>query len=119
MALYTDITVDQGSTYSGRIPVVGANGLPVNLTGYFVRGQIRRSYSSLTSIAFTCSIEDPLTGVVFINLSPQQTALIKPGRYVFDVEIYNADESDVIRISEGQVDVTPRVIRTATNNNTP
>jgi hypothetical protein len=109
MAQYTDIIIDQGSTYLGKLPVIGANTLPVDLTGYAVRGQIRRSYSSLTSISFLATIDDAEGGIVFISLTPTQTASLKPGRYVFDVEIYNSDESDVIRISEGQVTVMPRV----------
>ena len=111
MAQYTDIIIDQGSTYSGKIPVVGANKLPIDLTGFDARGQIRRSYSSLNYVAFSTSIDDPESGIVFINLTPIQTGNLKPGRYVFDVEIYNDDETDVIRICEGQVDVTPRATK--------
>lgn len=111
MAQYTDITIDQGSTYSGKIPVVGSNKLPVDLTGYSARGQIRRSYSSLTSVAFSTSIQDPESGVIFVNLTPAQTGAMKPGRYVFDVEIYNTNGSDVIRVSEGQAEVTPRATK--------
>ena len=112
MAQYTDITIDQGSTYSGKIPVVGANKIAVDLTGFNSRGQIRRSYSSLTSVEFSTNIEDPESGEIFINLTPAQTSEMKPGRYVFDVEIYNEDESDVIRVCEGQAEITPRATRT-------
>jgi hypothetical protein len=111
MAQYTDITIDQGSTYSGKIPVIGANKLPVDLTNFDARGQIRRSYSSLTSVNFSTSIDDPTSGEIFINLTPTQTGAMKPGRYVFDVEIYNADETDVIRVCEGQAEITPRATK--------
>lgn len=111
MAQYTDITIDQGSTYSGKIPVIGANKLPVDLTDFDARGQIRRSYSSLTSVNFSTSIDDPTSGEIFINLTPTQTGAMKPGRYVFDVEIYNADETDVIRVCEGQAEITPRATK--------
>lgn len=111
MAQYTDIIIDQGSTYSGKIPVIGSNKLAVDLTGYSARGQIRRSYQSLTSISFSTSIDDPTSGVIFINLTPAQTAALKAGRYVFDVEIYNANSSDVIRVCEGQAEVTPRATK--------
>ena len=113
MAQYSDITIDQGSTYIGRIPVVDSNKLPVDLTAYEARGQIRRSYTSINAVSFNTLIDDPESGVVTISLSPQETADMRPGRYVFDVEIYTADESDVIRISEGQVEVTPRATLSA------
>lgn len=113
MAQYTDIIIDQGSTYSGKIPVIGPNKLPVDLTGYDARGQIRKSYSSSTFVQFSTNIEDPTSGEVFISLTPTQTGEMKPGRYVFDVEVYNEDESDVIRICEGQAEITPRATYTA------
>lgn len=112
MAQYTDITIDQGSSYSGKIPVVGVNKLAVNLSGFSARGQIRKSYSSSSAVLFNTEIdENPATGIVYISLTPDQTSSMKSGRYVFDVEIYNDDESNVIRISEGQVTVTPRVTK--------
>ena len=111
MAQYTDITIDQGSTYSGKIPVIGANKLPVDLTGFSARGQIRRSYSSLTFVNFSTSIDDPSSGEIYINLTPTQTGAMKPGRYVFDVEIYNINETDVIRVCEGQAEITPRTTK--------
>ena len=114
MAQYTDITIDQGSTYTGKIPVVGANKLPVDLTGFNARGQIRRSYSSLTSVNFMTSIDEPVSGEIYISLTPTQTAEMRPGRYVFDVEIYNGDESDVIRVCEGQAEITPRATKSST-----
>ena len=112
MAQYTDIIIDQGSSYSGKIPVIGFNNLPVNLNGFLARGQIRKSYSSLTAVDFTAVVDNnPSTGIVYVSLTPQQTAEMKPGRYVFDVEIYNSNTSEVIRISEGQATVTPRVTK--------
>lgn len=111
MAQYTDITIDQGSTYTGKIPVVGSNKLPVDLTGFSARGQIRRSYQSLTSVDFSTTIDEPVTGEIFISLTPEQTGAMRPGRYVFDVEIYNEDESDVIRVCEGQAEITPRATK--------
>ena len=108
MALYTDIIIDQGSTYTGKIIVTGDNKLPIDLTGFSARSQIRKAYKSLNATSFHCSIDDPLSGEIFISLTPAETGAMKAGRYLFDVEIYNIDESDVIRVSEGQVEVTPR-----------
>lgn len=109
MALYTDISIDQGSTYSGRIPVVNNDGLPVDLTSFDARGQIRKSYASTSAINFDIVIDDPVSGVINLRLDPEVTQTLKAGRYVFDVEIY--DNTDVIRVSEGQVHVSPRVTR--------
>ncbi len=112
MAEYTDIFVDQGSNLSSTVEVTDKNGAPTDLTGYSVRGEVRRSHTSSLSATFTAAIDsDPTTGVVTISLSPSQTALLKSGRYVYDVEVYIDDspETTVLRVSEGQVHVTPRV----------
>jgi hypothetical protein len=109
MALYTDISIDQGSTYTGRIPVVNSDGRAVDLTSFQARGQIRKTYASTSAIDFDIIIDDPTSGVVNIGLTPDVTQTLKPGRYVFDVEIF--DSTDVIRVSEGQVHVSPRVTR--------
>lgn len=113
MALYTDIAIDQGSTYTGRIPVVDSNGLPVDLTAFSSRGQIRKSYESTSAVDFTTDISDPESGVINLALSAATTSAIKAGRYLFDVEIF--DSTTVIRVSEGQVHVSARVTQPQTN----
>lgn len=106
MATYSDIFIDQGSTYSSTIDVLDANGLPFNLTGYFARGQIRKTYSSINAINFIININEPNAGKVNISLLAATTRSMKAGRYVYDVEIYNSN-GHVIRISEGQVEISP------------
>jgi hypothetical protein len=112
MAIYADLTVDRGSYFESTIEVNDVNGAIKNLTGYLARGKIRKSYTSSTSYSFTTSIPDPETGKVIISLSPQTTLSLKSGRYVYDVEVYEPDsQGDVVRIVEGQVDVTPSVVQ--------
>lgn len=111
MALYSDINIDQGSSFSSTINVKDANGLPFDLDGYSARGQIRKSYASLTAINFSTVVLAPTTlGQVGVSLTSAVTKTLKAGRYVFDVEIYNIS-NDVIRIAEGQVNVSPSVTR--------
>lgn len=113
MAFYTDIIIDQGSGYTATIPVCTLNKFPLDLTNYFGRGQIRRNYSASLAVDFRVEVQgDPTNGLIQISLTPQQTATMKAGRYVFDIEVYNED--NVIRVIEGQVTINPRV--TQTNN---
>ena len=56
MAVYANISIDQGSTFSSTVTVEGSDGLVFNLTGYTVRGQIRKSYTSTSFTAFTATI---------------------------------------------------------------
>ena len=111
MAVISNLSVDQGATFTAEVAVSGSDGATLDLTGYTAEGQIRKTYTSSTSIAFTATIEAPTTGNVNISLSAAQTGAMKPGRYVYDVEITNDGGNTVTRILEGQVEVTPSVTR--------
>lgn len=110
MATYSDIFIDQGSSYSSTIDVLDSNRLPYNLTGYTARGQIRKSYASQNAINFATNINTPLEGKVNISLTSTQTRGMKAGRYVYDIEVYNIS-GHVLRISEGQVEISPATTR--------
>lgn len=109
MAIYSNFSIDQGSTFSSVITVEGQDGLVFNLTGYTARGQIRKSYSSATAVNFTAAVTSAAEGKITITLSATQTGSLKPGRYVYDIEIVNGDV--VLRVVEGQLEVNPRVTR--------
>lgn len=108
MATYSNIYIDQGSTYSSVIDVKDSNGLPFNLTGYESRGQIRKSYSSANTTVFATNINLPLEGKVAVSLTAGQTRAMKAGRYIYDIEIFN-DGGHVVRIAEGQVEINPGI----------
>ena len=110
MAIYSNFTIDQGTTFSANIDVTDAEGDVLNLTSYTVAGQMRKSYNSTTFTAFSASVSNATGGVVTIGLSATQTNALKAGRYVYDVEI-TASDATVTRIIEGQIEVTPGVTR--------
>lgn len=109
MAVYSNLTVDQGASFSANIDVTDSDGDALNLDGYSIAGQIRKTYSSTTAIDFTASIVNASAGVVQISLSATQTNNMKAGRYVYDVEINSG--GTITRVVEGQVEVTPGVTR--------
>jgi hypothetical protein len=108
MATYSDIFIDQGSTYSSVIDVPDTNGLPFNLSSYTARGQIRKTYTSKNVVTFTTSIDLPLEGKVNISLTAGQTRAMKAGRYLYDIEIFNST-GHIFRIREGQVEISPGI----------
>lgn len=107
MAVYANLTVDQGATFSANIDVTDSDGDALDLNGYTVSGQIRKTYSSLNAIDFTASVINPTSGTIQIGLSSVQTGAMKAGRYVYDVEVNNG--GTITRVLEGQVEVTPGV----------
>ena len=108
MAIVSNLTVDQGSTFSASIDITDTENNVLVLTGYSVAGQIRKTYDSSTAVSFTASVSNASTGEVTISLTPAQTNALVAGRYVYDVEITSAGGT-VTRVIEGQLEVTPGV----------
>ena len=111
MAIYANLTIDQGTDYYSTVSVEGSNGLPYDLTGHTARGQIRKNYTSSTYYTFVVTINRPLQGEIEIEVGNAVTAVMKPGRYVYDIEITESLTGDRTRVVEGQVEITPGVTR--------
>ena len=110
MASISNIFIDQGADFTTTVTVTDSNGDAVSLVGYSAAAQIRKSYSSSTSTAFTASISNASGGEITITLSDTQTAALEAGRYVYDVLI-TASGGTKTRVVEGQVTVNPSVTR--------
>jgi hypothetical protein len=68
---------------------------------------MRRSFYSANAITFSATIVDAANGNVQISLTAAETANIKDGRYVYDIEATN--NTTVKRIIEGLITVYPGV----------
>lgn len=118
MSQYEDFTIDQGADYSIKLELADENNVTKNLTGYSAAAQIRKNYSSSDSdaVTFSTQIQSPATdGILNLTLTNTQTAAMKAGRYVYDVEISfddSAANTIVERILEGQITISPSVTRT-------
>jgi hypothetical protein len=111
MAAKANIVIDQGADFSTTVTVTDDAGDAVNLTGYTASGQIRKHYTSNTSIDFSISFGSPRTsGTVTLALSRDVTSAIESGRYVYDVEITSSANTRS-RLVEGIATVTPEVTR--------
>ena len=110
MASISNIFIDKGADFTTTVTVTDSNGDAVSLAGYSAAAQIRKSYSSSTSTAFTTSISNASGGEITITLSDTQTAALEAGRYLYDVLI-TASGGDKTRVVEGQVTVNPSVTR--------
>ena len=107
MATYSNLFIDQGSDFNFSVDLA-TEGASVNLAGYSARGQIRKSYTSSTATDFIITIDDSDT--LSASLTAAQTGALKPGRYVYDIEILSGDATPIVtRVVEGQIDATPRV----------
>ena len=110
MAVYSNITIDQGTDFSSNIDVTDADGDAVNLTGYTVKGQIRKTYASSTAVDFTCTVSNAAAGIITIALTAAQSNGMKSGRFVYDIEMTSSGGAKT-RVLEGQAIITPSVSR--------
>ena len=84
-----DLECRQGTTFSWDInPINGPDSLPLDLTGYTLRGKIKKKYSDpAATMTFVASFPAPSTGHGRLTLSASTTAVPDAGRYVYDVEL--------------------------------
>lgn len=124
---YQDLFINQGSTHAFELIIYedDAQIQPADLSGFSVRGQVRKSFSSSAVAAtFTSSIGPIQTiegigdsngqNAISISLTAQQTALLIEHDYVYDIELYSTDSNaveTVIRVLEGKIYVNPEVTR--------
>ena len=111
MASILNQNIDQGSTYSKSITVYQNDGTTIqNLTGYTASSQLRKNYTSTAYTTILATIQTPATnGIIVMSLTAVQTAGMKSGRYVYDLQIKKGVE--VKRIVEGVITIRPEVTK--------
>lgn len=107
MATYSNIFIDQGSTFTMDVDLTSSVG-SLDLTGHTAAGSIAKSYDGSSKGTFSVSIDSANTKLV-VSLTAAQTAVLKPGRYVYDIIIKETATGKITRVLEGQIDVTPGV----------
>lgn len=108
MAQKVNIVIDQGATFDTSFTLRDDDGLPLDVSTFTGRSQMRKHYTSNTYYAFTVTTSN--TGIVALSMNANTTDSIASGRYVYDVELVD-DAGKVSRVVEGIVTVTPTVTR--------
>lgn len=110
MGTVNNLYIDQGTTFSATVQVFDELGDPYNLSGFTPSAQIRRNYNTNTiSATFSSNIISSSNGTISLSLTATETANLKYGRYVYDVEISSG--AIILRPVEGIVTVYPQVTR--------
>jgi hypothetical protein len=106
-----NLVIDQGSDFALDL-VIKQAGAALNLSSYSGRAQLRTAHSaSSASASFTVTVTNATEGALKIQLSASTTTSLAAGQYVYDLEIYTANDAIVKRIVEGAVTLTPEVTR--------
>lgn len=110
MAVFTEITIEQGATFTEKVNVLDVYNNPVNLTGYTPSSMMRKSYYSSTYYVIESAVTGNSNGEITLTITSSNTALLSPGRYVYDLIIADGANT-VIRVVEGIATVLPSVTR--------
>tara|TARA_B100000900_G_scaffold398454_1_gene399813 strand:+ start:427 stop:762 length:336 start_codon:yes stop_codon:yes gene_type:complete len=89
MAVFvSNITIEQGYDFDTSFQLEDTRtNSPLILTGAATTCMMRKSFTSSTSVSFASTITDDVNGIISISLTSDQTATLKPGRYVYDVKL--------------------------------
>jgi hypothetical protein len=112
MSGYVELYMDQGSNFTNIINLVDdTTNANINVDGYTVRSQMRRSYYSANATAnLVCTVSDGSNGEITMSLGSGNTTNIKAGRYLFDLETVNTSNV-TSRPLEGIITVNPNITR--------
>lgn len=111
MAAYLEISIEQGANLTSVVTVNDAQGDAVNLTTYSASSQLRKSYYSSSANTLTATVTGNANGQITLTMTAANTALLTPGRYVYDLVITNSVDNSKTRVIEGTAIVLPSVTR--------
>lgn len=112
MPAYAELYIDQGTTFNNEINITDdITNAVINISGYSVSSQIRRSFFSANATAnIICTITNAANGDISLTIPAGNTSNIPAGRYLYDVKM--TDTSNVTtRILEGIITINPAVTR--------
>lgn len=105
-----NIEIYQGDTYAHQLVLKNNANAVINITSRTYSGQIRKRRSSDTiSASFTAEITDGANGVVVFTITPELTANLRAGVYVYDFQEINGQTTTTILT--GNATVTGEVTR--------
>lgn len=110
MATIAYLDIDQGSDFSAVMELENDNSTPMNLSGFSVYSQFRKSYGSTVAYSFNAVVLNASQGTIKLSLSGIASSNIKPGRYLYDVEIISST-SVKTRVVEGIVTINPEITK--------
>ena len=110
MASIVYLDIDQGSDFAVELDIQADDGTPMNLTGFQVYSQFRKSYNSVIGYQFETQVLNGPAGKIKLTLNGVTSSDIRPGRYLYDIEVYSPGNSKT-RIVEGIVTINPEITR--------
>lgn len=110
MAQTAYLDIDQGSDFTAIFELENDDSTPMDLAGFTVYSQFRKSYNSVIGYQFVTDIVDEAGGKISLFLSGSASTAIKPGRYLYDVEI-NGPGGTKARVIQGVITINAEITK--------
>jgi len=110
MAMTAYLDIDQGSDFKTEITLQNDDGTPMIITGFEIYSQFRKSFGSTTAYQFNAAITNGNQGKFTLSLAGSVSSNIRPGRYLYDVEIVNGTPTKS-RVLEGIITINPEITK--------
>lgn len=110
MAVTAYLDIDQGSDFTAEFELENDDETPMNLSGFSVYSQFRKSYSSTTGYSFNAQVTNAYLGKLTLSLSGSTSSTIKPGRYLYDIEVVSPGGTKT-RVVEGIITINPEITK--------
>lgn len=109
-----NLTVEQGAYWSQELLWKDADDIPVDISGYSARMQLRTSFRSSTAV-IELTDGDGITlgddeGTILLEMTAEQTEGIRAGRYLYDLEMVPPD-GKVVRLMQGKIKIAAEVTK--------
>lgn len=114
MATTYNITGYQGDYLQLTLNLKDSNNVPLNLSGYDVRAQVRASYGSTgVLLDLNPTITSGVSGIVGIDISSYVSQSIPIGDHVYDIERFPSGiaTGNSIKLMKGKFSILPEVTR--------
>lgn len=110
-----NITIEQGATFQLNLLWKGSNDVPINLTGYTARMQVRQKHTSDTALLNLTTENGGIVlggaaGTIAVTAAATATDDLSVKTAVYDLELVSGG-GVVTRLIEGCVTITPEVTR--------
>lgn len=106
MARKQNLQIDQGSEFQIKFDLHDELGDPLDVIEYTAKATLKQWYTYGNTYSLFTSVD---TGVMTLYLDSVSSKDIPAGRYVYTAELINSLDGSVIRVVEGNVDVSPNI----------
>jgi hypothetical protein len=106
IAAELDLTIHKGTTFYRSFIWKDEAGTPINMTGWSVEADVRKTTSSALAFTLGASITDASGGEFEFDISDEDTKALQAGTYYYDVIFDKGDGTRTEPVMSGSVTVT-------------